>query len=220
TRFMERSHRAVEGVQFSIVGGGMDTINSQFKVAEQDARQRGSKPDYIVFDFGAVDFIVKPENFPFEREYQRNFETLLKRNSGARILVLTIPDIVSLLSASSQPVGVSVPLLGPLTCDKIRKTLNLGTELGLNPEASREKIAALQARRERMNQSIERAVRNALATTAFSGRVVVSPPYAIDTSADGGNQLTFDCMHPSVNGLESIAEQTWNAAEEGGLFLR
>jgi hypothetical protein len=29
-----------------------------------------------------------------------------------------------------------------------------------------------------------------------------------------------DCMHPSVKGLESIAEQTWNAAEEGGLFLR
>jgi hypothetical protein len=220
TRFAALGNNPVDGVQFSIVGGGMDTIEKQFDLAEQDARVRGFSPDYIVFDFGAVDFIVKPEGYPFEAEYQRHFETLLNRNPGSRILVLTIPDIVSLLSARSQPVSVSLPLLGPLTCDKIRKALNMGTELGLNPKATREKIESLQSRRKRMNESIQRAVRSAIAATEFSGRVTVAPPYDIDASADGGSQLTFDCMHPSLKGLESIAEQTWNSAKAGGLFTR
>lgn len=212
SRLSAKFGRPIEGKQFAIVGGSMDSIDWQFKDAEAHYKRIGRSADYVVFDFGAVDFIVSDDTPKFESRYNAALVRLLQLHPNARILLLQIPDIVGLLTAKEQPLAFTLPIVGAVTCDKMRGALKLGDELGLTPEATAEAIALQQQRRATLNRVIANAAVQAPAKVpGFSGRISIAPEVSY-VRPDIGALMSLDCMHPSERGLRSIADETWTAA--------
>lgn len=217
SRFAQLKGSNVEGIQFAKVGGSMASLDWQLDEARETYARKGTSADYVVFDVGAVDFFMTEDVAAFRHAYERHFSTVLRMHPGARILVLTLPDIVTLMSSPEQPVAVELPVLGTIRCDAIRSFLRLGDESGLGPGALPQKRAAKRAQLESMNIAIRDAVKVARRNVSFSGNVVVAEPYEIVRN-DDAETFAFDCLHPSLTGLRTIAVETWDMARRGGLF--
>jgi hypothetical protein len=113
------------------------TEASQFDDAIKAYAQNGKTADYVIFDVGAVDFLIHDDINAFAKRYEESFVALLNIHPRARVLVLRAPDIVTLMT---DPVQAPFKLpIGSTTCDKVRNAMSrsrgLSRELPRAPQS-------------------------------------------------------------------------------------
>lgn len=212
TQLKKRFHTTnVDIRSYSVSSTRVSDFQTQISTMKTDYQTNGKKPaDIVVMHVGSNDWCDMRSVGEFAYDLRFHVKDVMQLNPNARILVLPISDLVSVLSVADKKSSSST-LFGaePLTCTEIRETTKTCMKRGIQMGASTYDVAEHRKSLNEYNQAISDVVNSTKnEISSFNGKIAVGTAYAQQVNFDW-NWLAIDCFHPGKNGQALIGEFAW-----------
>lgn len=198
-------------LNYSVSSTRTSNFQMQIDAMKSDYETGSTQPaDIVVMHVGSNDWCDMRPVGEFETDLTAGIKEVMQLNSDARILVLPISDLVSVLSVTDKKSNSST-LFGaqPLTCTEIRKTTKTCMKRKIQMGASTYDVSEHRKSLFEFNQTIEKVVTNLVTDMpSFTGKIAVGSAYSQITNFDW-SWLAIDCFHPGKNGQAIIGELAW-----------
>lgn len=202
TQLQDKFGKTVEKVrQYSISGARTWSLQPQLDAMKADYQTKNIVPaDVVVLHVGGNDWCENRPSSEFETDLHQNVKSVMELNPNAQILVLPVPDLVSVMSVADKSSDPS------LSCVQIRQTTNTCMKRGIKMGASESDVAAQRQSLNGYNQIVSKVVSKvSTEVPGFTGKVAAGTFYGQKTEFRF-EWLAVDCFHPGSRGQEVIGE--------------
>lgn len=166
--------------------------------------------DFVVFATGIVDVCIqRPTEDKFRLDFRNRLVQTVDVHPEARILVIPIPDLVSVFTFPDEP-AIHAPLR-TLSCHEYRRTAGLCTWMP-NEGSTAEEVGAARAEINSRNRIMKEVVESVASLPETRARIAWAGDTIEDTPLNP-DDLAADCFHPNESTQKWIADETWEAAE-------
>lgn len=211
-RLQTKLGRSVFRQIYALSASTAESMESQVASMKEDVAEWGGY-DVIVIHVGGNDWCAKRERALYQADLKRHVEIIAKDNPNARIVLMPVPNLVTVLATPDQ-VGFTVTALGEtknFQCQKIRSTLKTCEGRPITMGTAADALAADIADVKIYNEAVQSVADHLKESVPeFKGQIKVASEYGEPFAA---NWLAVDCFHPGTAGQEEISKLAWPALE-------
>ena len=173
------------------------------------------KPDLIIVNFNAMDFLVNRSPDDFQRSVRAFYQRLTSIAPYATLVITGLPNPIPMLTAPDR-ISVPVSPYGPLKCSDLNKIVKFGNAIGVYPGAPEANVEAARQRLTELRGILDNEIRllqhDQQVYPLFKGQV-----HFTATILDDGNSavdhIAADCIHPDQSIQAAIGRSMWGVIE-------